>query len=461
MFVTAHPALWAYGIVIAVIFLYLCLTYAVGLGGRSFDLKLHERLIAAWMDRSTDATVDIFLPICGEPNKVIWNTWEHVAALRNAHGQHVRVHVLDDRPTEAHRKNALAHGFEYITRDSNELKKAGNLRNAFRRTYSEFIVIFDADFCPRKDFLIETLPYMFEDPKCAIVQTPQFFESRSENNWIMNAAGAVQELFYRLIQVNRDSFGGAVCVGTNAVYRRSALAPFGGTAPMPYSEDVHTGFQCLISGWKIKYLPVILAEGICPDNLQAYFTQQYRWAMGSISLFFSKKFWSSKISIMQRACYLTGMLFYISTGIGIILAPIPTVVMLVFFPEEIHWFNLLFAVPSLLYGTVLMWVWMKTRFTLDVIRIRQVSYFAHLFALIDHLTGRVEEWKPTGGSVSSNRFQIFKPVAKIFWAASLLLIAGLTIWRISQGLDPRDFILVTWFNTFWAVILIPLIMELD
>ena len=52
-------------------------------------------------------------------------------------------------------------------------KKAGNLRFAFARTRSPFIVIFDADFRPRADFLQETLPYM-EDPSLGIVQTPQY-----------------------------------------------------------------------------------------------------------------------------------------------------------------------------------------------------------------------------------------------------------------------------------------------
>jgi cellulose synthase/poly-beta-1,6-N-acetylglucosamine synthase-like glycosyltransferase len=35
-------------------------------------------------------------------------------------------------------------------------------------------VIFDADFCPRFDFLLETVPELMGRDDVAIVQTPQF-----------------------------------------------------------------------------------------------------------------------------------------------------------------------------------------------------------------------------------------------------------------------------------------------
>ena len=60
------------------------------------------------------------------------------------------------------------------------LKKAGNLRYAFPRMTGDFFFIFDADFCPRQDFLSETLPYMEWNPKIAITQLPQFFRPCKE-----------------------------------------------------------------------------------------------------------------------------------------------------------------------------------------------------------------------------------------------------------------------------------------
>ena len=126
-------------------------------------------------------------------------------------------------------------------------KKSGNLRYGFANTSNEFIVILDADFVPRADFLAETLPYM-DDPNVAIVQTPQFFRTDPRQTWVERAAGAVQEVFYRNIQVSRDRLGASICVGSSALYRRAALEPEGGTTLIAYAEDVHTGLDARRNG---------------------------------------------------------------------------------------------------------------------------------------------------------------------------------------------------------------------
>lgn len=100
-----------------------------------------------------------------------------------------------------------------IRRDNRpELKKAGNLRYAFARTSGELYAIFDADFCPRPDFLRETVPYFDAEPSIGILQTPQFFRRREEQTWVEQGAGASQELFYRLIQVSPPRHGHMQCV---------------------------------------------------------------------------------------------------------------------------------------------------------------------------------------------------------------------------------------------------------
>ena len=60
------------------------------------------------------------------------------------------------------------------------------------------------------------------------MQTPQFFRGGRRRNSIENAAGAIQEVFYRSVQVARDRYGAAVCVGTSAVHRWTALEPDSG-----------------------------------------------------------------------------------------------------------------------------------------------------------------------------------------------------------------------------------------
>src|SRR6185437_1135645 len=163
------------------------------------------------------------------------NTWAAVSALMAAYPGAARAYVLDDGPSGEARAAAAASGFGYLRRPEPRAgKKSGNLRYAFARTSGEFLLILDADFAPRPDFLAETLPYFAGDDRLAIVQTPQFFRESIAQAWIENAAGAIQEVFYRFIQVARDRFGAAICVGTSAVYRRSALEPQGGPTLIPY-----------------------------------------------------------------------------------------------------------------------------------------------------------------------------------------------------------------------------------
>src|SRR5260370_3114193 len=156
------------------------------------------------------------------------------------YGGGARPYVLDDGDDPEAARLAAEFGFSYWVRPQpGEHKKSGNLRYAFTRTQGEFIVILDADFAPRRDFLAETLPYM-SDPVIAIVQTPQYFRGSRRQTWIERSAGAIQEVFYRSVQVARDRFGEAICVGTSAVYRRGRPGPQRGPTPTPPAPDLPT-----------------------------------------------------------------------------------------------------------------------------------------------------------------------------------------------------------------------------
>jgi cellulose synthase/poly-beta-1,6-N-acetylglucosamine synthase-like glycosyltransferase len=310
----------------------------------------------------------------------------------------LNVYVLDDSHRESIRELAERYAFHYIAReDRGVMKKAGNIRNAFKQTSGEYIVIFDADFCPRPEFLFETVPYFIVDPNTALVQTPQFFDVHKSMGWVERGAGSIQELFYRLIQVNRDHWQGSICVGTNAVYRRAALEPFGGTYPIQHSEDVHTGFSLVRSGWRLRYVPIVLAKGTCPEDMDAFFNQQYRWAMGSTSLLFNKAlFWNTKLKPMTRMSYLSGMFYYSATGMGLLLTSLPGLCMVWLAPERIFYYNYLFSLPSFIFGVIIMGAWNRAPYGLAAVRARYVSYCAHLFAIVDRTFSRAMEWLPTG-----------------------------------------------------------------
>lgn len=447
LFVYYNQAAWAYGLFVLLTAFYLLLSYIVGFLGKEFDWEQHKKICTKWFDKADSASVDIYLPVCREPFEIIKNTWDGVSLLRKAHPQ-INIYVLDDGKEDSLKDLARKYKFNYIRRTTNELKKAGNLRNAFKRTSGEFILILDADFIPRVDVLIETLPYMFEHPKCAIVQTPQNFKTNDHSTWVGQGAASVQELFYRLMQVNRDTFNGGICVGTCALYRRTSLEPHGGTAAIEYSEDVRTGFRLVNDGWRIFYLPINLCRGICPDSLRAFITQQYRWSMGSISLFFSKEFWKSNLTKMQMICYMNGQMYYIATGLAVIFSPLPGIYLLVFRPDMIHWYNLLFSIPSFIFSTLFMKYWMKSPMGLFVLRSRCVAYYAHLLALKDYLFNTLEEWLPTGSVKQSKRYNDFKILFLIFGILPIMISFMLMVYRIIEGQSPIDFLLMF---LFWCL----------
>ena len=247
------PALWPFMVFTATYVLYQVISLPVNFTGRGFDLAAHQARIAAWHPaRYPD--VDIYLPICGEPIEVLHNTWTAVAELLAAYpgaGPGVRPgrRAHPTRPRLWRR----------VTRAS--ATSAGPTSGCTRR----------AATCatpspgPAASSSSSSMPTSRRGPtswprpcptwttrRSASCSTPQYFRQSPEQTWIENAAGAIQEVFYRSIQVARDRFGAAICTGTSSVYRRAALEPVKGATLIPYAEDVHTGLDVRLAGWSIR-----------------------------------------------------------------------------------------------------------------------------------------------------------------------------------------------------------------
>jgi cellulose synthase (UDP-forming) len=328
----------------------------------------------------------------------------------------IKVYCLDDSARDEVRELAEKFGFTYYVRpDRGHFKKAGNLRYGYKHSDGEFIAIFDADFKPRHDFLSELLPYFYLDTSTGIVQSPQYFDVHSRQNWLERGAGAVQELFYRFSQVSRQNFDSAICVGSNAVYRRKALDSVGGTALIEHSEDVHTGFNLRTQGWNLRYIPVILAKGLCPSNMTAFFKQQYRWCRGSMSLLQSKKFWKTKLSFRARLSYFSGFLYYISTAINSLFLPVIPLLVLFFFADKITINHYLLVLPSFIFAFVIFPIWHNAIYGVEAWAVRSVYGWAHLFAVVDTIIGKSMAWKPTGAKVGKDtRYIMFRVMQFIF-----------------------------------------------
>jgi cellulose synthase/poly-beta-1,6-N-acetylglucosamine synthase-like glycosyltransferase len=427
-------ALAPFAIFTALYVIYQAISLPVNFAGPGFDLTAHTERVRAWRPVAYP-DIDIYLPICGEPIELLRNTWTAVAALGEAYPGQVQAHVLDDGPDEDARAMAAEFGYRYLHRpDWPAGKKAGNLRYAFSQTSAELFVIFDSDFAPRPDFLAETLPYL-DDPAIAIVQTPQYFRVSAAQNWIENAAGALQEVFYRSIQVARDRFGAAICVGTSAVYRRSALEAEGGPTLIPYAEDVHTGLDVRRRGWRMVYLPIVLSTGICPDNLDSFVRQQYRWCTGNAGVVFSRRMWSVPMSIPARLTYVSGFFYYIYTALLVFFGPLVPLIMLAFLPGQVRLRNFVILLPAMLTGFVLYPLWHRTRYGPSVWSLGIARGWAHVFAIWDGARGRTMGWHPTRTPGSSlRRFRL----GVTWWSGGTALAwTALAIWRTASLGTPQ------------------------
>jgi cellulose synthase (UDP-forming) len=423
----AHDlVLWPFMIFTASYICYQAITLPVNFAGAGFDLAAHQARVPAWQPFCYPG-VDFFLPICGEPIELLRNTWNAVSELIANYDGAAQAYVLDDGPSDEARAVSESFGFCYIRRpDLRAYKKAGNLRYAFARTSSEYVVILDADFAPRTDFLAETLPYM-DDPAMAIVQTPQFFRSSAAQTWIERSAGPIQEVFYRTVQVARDRFDAAICCGTSALYRRSALEPQGGPTLIPYAEDVHTGLDVRRAGWTVAYVPIVLSTGICPDNLDAFVRQQYRWCSGNVGIVFSRRLWSVPMSIPARLAYISGFLYYAYTALLTFFGPIIPIVMLAFLPGQIRLRNFVVLLPAMLTGFVLYPLWHRSSYGPGVLPLGMARGWAHVFAIWDGARGKSMGWHPTRTPGSSlRRFRI----GVAGWSGGVALVwLGLAVWR--------------------------------
>ena len=99
--------------------------------GRGFDLAEHRKIVASWLPLWYPS-VDVFLPICGEPIELLRNSWTHVAALRAAYKGQLTPYVLDDAARPEVKALARQFGFAYAARPNRGwYKKSGNLRYGF------------------------------------------------------------------------------------------------------------------------------------------------------------------------------------------------------------------------------------------------------------------------------------------------------------------------------------------
>ncbi|WP_220188178.1 glycosyltransferase family 2 protein, partial [Pseudonocardia pini] len=226
-------------------------TQAIGIGLRHAPMLLDDFPVS----------VDVFITTYGEALEDIRRTVEAAVALDGRH----TTYVLDDGKSAAVRDLARELGAEYVAREGNAHAKAGNVNHALSITTGDLFVILDADFVVRRDFLYETVPF-FADKTVAFVQTPQTYGNLK--GLISRGAGYMQTVFYKFTQPGKNRFNAAFCVGTNVIFRRTAVMEIGGIWQESKSEDVWTSIKLHERGWRSVYIGTELAVGHTPETIE-------------------------------------------------------------------------------------------------------------------------------------------------------------------------------------------------
>ncbi|GAA2749639.1 hypothetical protein GCM10009869_06220 [Amnibacterium kyonggiense] len=384
--------------------------------------------------------VDVFITTYGEDLAVIRRT---VQAAVGMHGRH-RTYVLDDGLSDDVRRIARASGAHYFRRPSRDHAKAGNVNAALARTTGQFFVILDADFVASERFLVETLPF-FSRRTVAFVQTPQAYGNLT--NFISRGAAYMQTVFYKLIQPGRNRFNAAFCVGTNVMFRRSAIEDIGGMYTKSASEDVWTSLELHERGWRSVFLPEILAIGDAPETIAAYAKQQLRWATGGFEILLTHNPFGfrRRLTLDQRLQYFATATHYL-TGIA-------TALLLLVPPLEIF----LDLRPMTLGITPLTWAlyyagfyglqiglafYAVGSFRIETLLLSACSFPIYLKAISNVITGRKTTWSVTGAKgKSSSPFNYIVPQMLTFLFLALTSVVG--VWR---DMDNGVFTLASAWN---------------
>lgn len=186
--------------------------------------------------------------------------------------------------------------------------KGGNHNAWYAHHGSRYDIVaqVDSDFRVRRDFLTRTLGH-FRDPNVAFVGTPQIYGNMS--NLIARGAAQQTYMFYGPILRALSSWRMTLLIGANHIVRVAALREVGWYQGH-LVEDLATGKRFHLAGWKSVYVPEALAVGEGPTTWAAYFNQQYRWAFGCMSIFFTQQHITAKMDFVKGLTYFFLEQFY-------------------------------------------------------------------------------------------------------------------------------------------------------
>lgn len=179
--------------------------------------------------------------------------------------------------------------------------KAGALEDAMDTATGEFIAIFDADFIPHPEILLESIHY-FTQSDVAMVQLR--WEHLNRRSSLLTKTQAIMlDAHFSLEQQVRSASNMLFNFnGTAGIWRTSAIIDAGHWSADTLTEDLDLSYRAQLAGWKMVYLNNISCPAELPADMSAFKTQQYRWAKGGVQVM--KKIlpsvWKAKLPLTTK-----------------------------------------------------------------------------------------------------------------------------------------------------------------
>jgi cellulose synthase/poly-beta-1,6-N-acetylglucosamine synthase-like glycosyltransferase len=231
--------------------------------------------------------VTVQLPIYNELY-VVERLIDSVCALRYPKDL-LQIQVLDDSTDETVAVAEAAvdryreQGFDihYIHRADRAGFKAGALDAGLRTASGEFVAIFDADFVAPPDYLEKTLG-QFGDPAVGMVQA-RWGHINRDYSLLTQVQSIMLDGHFVLEHGGRSRSGRFFNFnGTAGIWRRDVITDAGGWQHDTLTEDLDLSFRAQMRGWRFVYLQDVVCPAELPVEMNAFKSQQHRWAKGSV-----------------------------------------------------------------------------------------------------------------------------------------------------------------------------------
>lgn len=230
-------------------------------------------------------------------------------------------------------------------RGSNIGFKPGNLNHMLKFTKGEYIVIFDSDFLPEKDFLKRIVAPFSKDKNVAAVQARWEIKNFSQNTYSV-VGGIIPMIshqialpFLKYFKSNGFIAGSAECI------RKKDLLELGGWQEGSLTEDIDYSLRLTAANKKIVYLETLKCECEAPFTLKDVSRQQMRWAYGVIKAFkkhFTSILFNKKVTIKTSVNMYLLVLGYVVTLLFFSLSVFGFFSIISAKPEPIQWGKLFF-----------------------------------------------------------------------------------------------------------------------